>query len=291
MGSIVVDFFNQNGFSLLSLLVFITLIRKLTKEIDASFDESLIIPFSNFLLKFRQDSGVEYDLLDFFYPLFNKVYGEKHWNIKCFARSSAISIFIFVILSVSYFFSSANYIQDSFSSVFILLFSFLLFSTFSIIFNVVIDYISLFQTRLILKARINICFKIFLDFFITFFLALSWYAFVVTILLNKVFWGQLYWRAILDGFFNKYQELIVHVVEFFSGGSGQDNVILIFMIATTFSTSFLLWLYALSALTLKVLLVHKYPLRFLNVKKSPYQSVGTIVNAYIIGFYFLFFLL
>jgi hypothetical protein len=78
--------------------------------------------------------------------LFERIFGERHFSLKCFGRSAAFSLGAIAFIGILAFLISPNFAFEMINDIFSLTLWFILWLPWSIF----IDYISLFKTRVIL---------------------------------------------------------------------------------------------------------------------------------------------
>lgn len=195
----------------------------------------------------------------------DRFFGTKHLSWRCFYRSTVISIITFIILNLLYptipFAPSEN----------ILTWVFLI--SFSII-NVVIDYISLLETRIILNLSIPTLTKIIVDGILTILLVVIG----ITIFMVAAIRWMIYMypdyhsnSPPFPDFFGLPVELFVWLI------ASPDNLFLI-ILTTSFTTSIWLWLHGLSIIVIRALNNVQWFMNWLNVKEAPLRAIGITIN-------------
>lgn len=155
----------------------------------------------------------------FFISSFDKFFGKKHFTIRCFARSCILSFFTLFVIFLLYLYITGNfgnflnYVQGNLPI--------LVFLVTAIIFNFIPDYISLYETRMlisVLKKKRSLLFQIiiiFTDLIITVTIIFCcWfigvYIFIVCVLIGEsmILYGEIIFNlnlytAIADGQISK----------------------------------------------------------------------------------------
>ena len=84
-----------------------------------------------------------------FVTLFDRVFTEKHLSLKCFRRSSVASVAAVVVLTLTVAVVDAS-ILDDFLGEFGILVSAIIIASLTLFLNLLPDYLSLYETRLVL---------------------------------------------------------------------------------------------------------------------------------------------
>jgi len=238
-----------------------------TKLADKKSDKVLKARVSEELLNVRKSEFSE-SIIPNFNFICDRFFGEKHFTLKCFFRSSVISLLLFSTLSYCF-----NNIEGGFE----IAYDFLLICISA---NLIADMLSLFTTRKIIKLNLNIYLKLIIDLFV------SWLLITMMYFILRVFWGLFYTSLeIVDlinlshlksafsvFFFNFEPDLMIKI-----GDEERNFYTTQIALVTTFSTSVWLWLHALSELTIKFFNRSLKFLRWLNVRDAPFDAIGTVV--------------
>lgn len=234
-------------------------IRKVTKDYEDDLDPKIHIQLVNTLILARKidDKDISSWIPDF-NKIFDHFFGEKHLRWRCFYRSALISFFTFMVLCCMVY---TDIIGDEII---------VEFMSMAIICNVVIDFISLLETRLIMATALPTILKIIVDAVLTTLMAVLWISIVMGIFTE----GGI-------GFYLNDTIKTLMGEEAYPLG---DLLVVIYriVIVTTFTTSIWLWLHGLSHLTIRLLSNGVWFMNFLNVEEKPVRALGTIINAYVI---------
>lgn len=226
-------------------------IRYVTSGIDSELNPAKRKLIATYLRANSEKSNLSW--LPDFNALCDRFYGEKHVSLKCFVRSSLISVTCFICLCMIFEYSPTNSELDY---VYIIMIS---------VVNVFADYVSLFQTRVLMRSSIPTARKIAIDFYLTPFTVFSTimlYAFLHNIMSNAINHA---WDFSLGLLFNKL------INEFYSGFD------FIFYL-TGYTTSVWLWLHALSIGCIRLVSPIKTIMSWLNVEEAPIKAIGTTIN-------------
>jgi len=225
---------------------------------------------------------------DTFASLFDRVFTERHFSWKCFRRSSIASVFGVIIMSLIYF--TINY-TGGINDIEFKIIDFLKFAPVLIlILNLIPDYISLLESRYILKKMkgtqsvVRLTYFLTIDFLVTgiifiIFSYIDYFLIYLTSFLMGVDFRFIGWITWLIGILNSVG---------FSGGSGLFGV----FFYSTYFTSVWIWLYAGSGILIKLIVrAGKFLLFFrkhLNIEREPFKSMGFVIIilisfAYLIG--------
>jgi hypothetical protein len=209
---------------------------------------------SSYLLDPRRERSIKTAYLwpKIFIEFFDHIFGEKHLTFKCFYRSAIASITaviicaaaIIIVVEKSLAGDGVHEILQAPIEVYIYL------SIFFISFNVLPDYISLLETRIVIdkirksKSAVMRFFWIMLDVAATLFI--FWIATYTSILiLSNILPG-----IAAESFFGML-ELIINSI--WNPASDIDNEILAIFLWTTFFTSIWVWLYVASQLVTRLI--------------------------------------
>ncbi len=212
------------------------------------------------------------DWAENFQRIFIRIFGKRHFSVRCFfvsALTSIISVTLLTLLWVTIDFDSAKVFFLNDEGLFNLFLIFLLAG----IVDFIPDYISLYQTRVILRWMASPNVKV-----------PSWFLILADLVLTTaivwlVFFGSL---LLIDGFNPQVYEKLLRLL--FSGylmdGFGMSGPTFGIFIYSTYLTSVWLWLYILSAFGIRILSFSSYFLRFmkgtLDIEEKPLRSMGFV---------------
>lgn len=200
-----------------------------------------------------------------FNKAFDRIFGYKHLSIQCFLKSSMASLIVVIVMLISWSFLYPTSLmatiidEPDFIVTFFLLVTFL---------NFIPDYISLFQTRLILKYIEHA--------------GIRWLS--VLLVLDLIITGLIF--ALGLGIFiilagvnvDIYLSILSDMIQFRSLGNRPPVGILFY---STFFTS--VWLYLFLAASISVKFLHSmgrignWIITIIEVEKKPFQSMGLII--------------
>ncbi len=243
-------------------------INKVSKDAEEVLNPEKMKALSDELLRIK-DRDISSWVPDFT-SVFDRFFGENHLSWRCFSRSLLISISVFSALLFLYI---PDFIFQSKGTIDIFLFIIFL----AAIFNVVLDYISLLETRIILTIPAPILVKIFLDAILTLLLTMSWSVVVVTVSLLSVSKSAVWSDISLDSIY-------LFWLGVFSNSSQDGSKFYYIVIATSFTTSIWLWLHGLSFLAIRTLSNVQKFMGWLNVKETPLRAIGTTINLIVLTF-------
>jgi len=241
----------------------------------AATDEARTLA-SNWMANYNPGEHINH-LAEIFCNSFDNVFGERHLTWKCFFRSSAASTISVIVMLLLWIGIRPNeVIETNFYDSMTALISWVL------VWNLLPDYLSLLQTRLIVKRikthpKLTILW-LFIDIILTAVLAISvWLiVFLVFYLINS----QNTFSEFIDVFSNV-------ILPLSNGGDPIPSPGVIFY--STFFTSVWLWLYIVSGLLSK--LTNSANTTFAIVKKllfrvdQPFISLGAMSVIFITGIY------
>jgi len=234
-------------------------IRKVSKDADNDLNPETRKALSDELLRIKDREASSW--VPDFTAVFDRFFGTKHLRWRCFYRSILVSIFTF---------SALAYLSDHYGTPYIEYDLLVSLITVSLIFNGLIDYISLLQTRIILNAPIPILAKIILDGILTTLLSILWLAFTLSLI------------AYDDLKFLELMTTLWHHL-FDNASSSESNAVRI-VLATSFATSIWLWLHGLSRVLIRSLSTVQWFMGWLNVKETPLRAIGTTINLIVLTF-------
>ena len=214
---------------------------------------------------------------------FDTLFGKKHLSLTCFLRSSIASIFAAILSFIVYLvIRPENVLSKEFFDIIKMLFLAI------ITINIVMDYVSLLETRWIIKLignnpnTINIFYLLILDLILT---SLIFTIFFILLfpLFTFVFLGEMVsWQQTISMFPSVIKNNI-----FFLGPPPAELGILFY---STFFTSFWVYLYALSCLGIISVSKLKKPWaflknRFLNIESNPILVIGWFATLLVVIIY------
>ena len=206
---------------------------------------------------------------DAFGKVFDSVFGERHLSWKCFVRSAITSIISVAIMTVLFIILTTQASLPDLEGYLFIVMS-------GVIFNVIPDYVSLLETRVVLQlmkrsSTIGRAVLVIADLLLTFAIF-----FAALFILISIFDGP------LDGFEQAMEGMIGGI--FFWQLSDSDFVGI--FLYTTLLTSIWLWLYVGGGVALKVLQKTVGVRRWLDVEKAPLRAIGFVCNialAFVLG--------
>jgi len=255
----------------------ILFIRKVSKDADDELDpdkrKALAKDLEGII---TQDSGA---WISDFIDVFDRFFGKKHFRRRCFNRSALISIFTFFVLTCIHIIDvilafHSGVPSDKFSEYSFALASVIGFTFIGVAFfvNILADYLSLLETRILLNTKIPVVSKILFDAILTFVITYLWTTFCLWIfyILNN---------SELKGFTEMLQ--IIWIGYFFNDGSIIPELMTI-IVLTSYTTSIWLWLHGLSRLLIRFISGVNFFAGWLNIKERPLRAIGTTINAIVL---------
>ncbi|MEM8485799.1 MAG: hypothetical protein AAF564_09640 [Bacteroidota bacterium] len=263
----------------------------LLKIIDWVFDQDDVIKekskkrLGNWLrnVKVKEPSS---DWRDGFVAIFDKWFGEKHLSLKCFFRSALVTVAFYAVAWVllfalpnEYNVFDARYIRSDYPILKILngigIPGLLVAIISGLWLNVFPDYMSLFETRILLnflKGRSSflvISFFLIIDFVLTFAaLAVSWLLFDLVV------------------FYELRIDQLIETIRGFEVSSEAGYHETSISILTTFFTSIWIWVYSLAAILVKLVGKTQSGLHFLKVhldlENKPFKSIGKVIQLIVV---------
>ena len=240
-------------------------IRKVSKDADDDLNPETREALSDELLRIK-DRDASLWVPDFTL-VFDRFFGKKHFSWQCIFRSALVSIFAFITLA--FLFDVPELLGQESDSKYELFIELLIFA---ILVNVVLDYMSLLETRYILSKRMPVLEKIIMDAIITILLVIIWTAFVNTLIQATHFTVK------------SYIEGVALILEDIFAGSREGSIITLIILATSFTTSIWLWLHGLSRILIRSLSNVQKFMGWLNVKETPLRAIGTTINLIVLTF-------
>lgn len=212
-----------------------------------------------------------------FIYIFDSVFGRRHLSIRCFVASSiasltTIAVLIFLKLIFKQYTSLELYEVGSFRDIVIMALSF----------NLILDYVSLLQTRYwlsLLKVQNNLVYLLLIvvgDFILTtltvYLGVLLYYSLIIPLqIFGSIFPFSLYFGLA----FSIYWDLTFQTLTFMST-----------FIFSTYLTSAWLWLFLISSSIIRVVIIPTgHSLRFLksalDIDHKPIESIGLIATIFV----------
>ena len=199
-----------------------------------------------------------------FNKAFDRIFGYKHLSIQCFLKSSMASLIVVIVMLISWSFLYPTSLMATIIDEPDFIIAFFLLVT---ILNFIPDYVSLFQTRLILNYIEHA--------------GIKWLS--VLIVLDLIITGLIFALglgtfAILTENVDIYFSLLSDMIQFRSIGNRPPIGILFY---STFFTS--VWLYLFLAASISVKFLHSmgrignWIMTIIEVEKKPFQSMGLII--------------
>jgi len=224
---------------------------------------------------------------DSFAKLFDRIFTDKHFTWSCFLRSSVASIASVVLMALIYILLNYELLANQRWDVFIP-YGFLVTSRAVFVclfaFNLIPDYLSLLETRYIIKRMgleqsfiRNLAFLV-LDFAATFLI----FVVVGVILITLVMLPITFFSSVLEFDFSGIGEAMKSFPKFMIDSfhiKGDSEGFSVFLYSTFF-TSVWVWLYAISGFLIKTLSHFNRGLRFFkrhfNIEKEPFNAIGAV---------------
>jgi len=268
----------MNWTIIISLLI---LINGFCLLIDTLFGKSQIKKLKEILLELYVNIG-DYDIKGIIksstgqiVKLFSSVFGDKHITTKCFSRS-ILSSFIALTISLIIFYGFTDYSTVIKSDVS----NYVFWIIVAIFYNLVIDYISLIETRVLLKYVAN------KNLFFTFLLLIGDFIFSISLYLFSAILAYGFLYLLSGGELSNYIEFIKLYFDksiftpFFKVHSLSP-----FTYSTLF-TSVLFYVLTLSNLVLKMLSIMKISINqfidWFSNKEKPFQSIGYVFSSIVL---------
>jgi hypothetical protein len=217
--------------------------------------------------------------------LFERIFGERHFSWKCFVRSAAFSLGAIALISIV-----CLLINPHASEVFYPVaedwlrelspFGYAwIFVTFMLLWSIVIDYISLFKTRLVLGLLLRMHRRPMIVALVI--LAVDFIVYKIIFMVGAalsqmvplLIWGSL--TTEVSGTLNRFLELAIF--EFYSTWPFGLSFVLFW---AGFAPSLWMWLYVLALFVTRGLLRSEKLVNslrwFLDVEKNPFRSIGAV---------------
>lgn len=140
--------------------------------------------------------------------------------------------------------------------------------------NSILDFISLIQTRALLKSKCKVTTKIIMDAVLTLFIVLAGFSSIVLIIFNSPDKFDYPYSHILGGFYS----LIHHIDDFYLSQEKHFRPFTITTFISSFTTSIWLWLYATNVMLIRGNSVIRLLIGNLNIEKKPIRSIGVVIN-------------
>lgn len=262
-------------------LSFGTILLKLAWKADGYISEDLREDLSRYLLRIKPERvGAAVSVWPLhFATLFDKVFGSKHISVRCFARSCIASLGALAMALVVYAYAAPadwDYVKHAVASGDRLAFfwSFVpgwLLVFFFVMLNLIPDYLSLLETRFVIRRMTSVGSMSGQIIWLVFDFAATLAIFVIPV---AVF-------GILDGMPAIESIRNVLAAGVLSPSVPVDGRILAVFLWTTFATSVWVWIYwaaqRLTRFTSSINQGVKFLKYALPIKKRPLRSVGTVM--------------
>lgn len=215
-----------------------------------------------------------------FNRVFDRLFGARHLSWRCFFVSAAISVAMFCL--VFFLISGAGELLDEITheeDLSVKIGMYLGLGFVAALMNVLMDYLSLLETRWMLGLRINMVLKLVLDLVLTALIAYLWthVAMYLLYLMSDVSkQDEMSFIAFCVSMMDRYSLILSQ--------GGKVMEVLKPAIITTFFTSIWLWLYGLAQLTIRILAYTTQFVQILNIEKAPVRAIGVVINGYVFLF-------
>lgn len=265
-------------------------IRLATKDFDNDFSAEKRTDFARALRGFGPSNAAQW--MPNFVAVFDKVFSEKHFSLRCFFMCSLVSIASFTIVIFLFAANEGDFSKlitpENLSGI----------AVWAIVINLIPDYFSTYQTRLILNTEWAIWKKLVSDTLLTFLLITLWllpWCFSQYSSIYSIFASENDFRdfGLLDAYMHIAQAMpdvfqrMFSSINMFDFSVGAMIMQVQFMVAvvtiTSFSTSIWLWLHAISFYTIKCLIPFPIIINSLNVDKTPVRAIGVVINFYLVA--------
>lgn len=241
-------------------------IRYCTKSVDGELDTGVRDEIALRLMDLNPRKAGAW--VPDFVLVFDRFFGKQPWHTGFVLRSVLVSSVVFILCWFSLksmgLRMDATWAPNTWP-----------LSLGYISYNVIIDYFSLLETRLLLTTRLRYVWKLILDGGITLGICL------IGIWVLKRFDQQDDILLALNLVNPSNPPTLGDIIEAIFNPSRINGPVYLCILLTTFTTSLWLWLHGLATLTIRisrgtVLLVQK-----LNIAVAPLRAVGVVINAYI----------
>lgn len=204
--------------------------------------------------------------------LFVRVFGPRHWTLRCFAASCLVSWLTFAFCYLYFFVTEERYFDSDFGLNVIGTGGVL---TFFLIINPVIDYLSLFCTRFIIQkvadGKLPVLVTIIVDFLASYFSYLIIFGLTAFAVLS---FDPVYLRSVLDALSQHNFVEVPPVLQ------NQIGVFIAIVLVSSYVSSMWLWAAALSTLVIRVLSRSAKLISTLQyvlpVSEKPVRSMGIV---------------
>ncbi|MCP4261219.1 MAG: hypothetical protein GY774_27485 [Planctomycetes bacterium] len=248
-----------------TMLSIIWFVRNCTKSVDADLDAGVRDDIALRLMSFNPQKAGAW--VPDFVLVFDRFFGESPWRWGFFLRSALVSVISFSLCWAVL--KSMGLPMDKVAEQ-----SFLTVSLSYVTYNIVIDYVSLLETRFLLGTRMRFVWKLVVDVALT--LCICWVG--IWILKNTEFKPAIPQLQILNQ--GEPPTLVTILAAIFDPWSGEGAAFLCILL-TTFTTSIWLWLHGLAELTIRILRGSVFLIQRLNIAETPLRAVGVVVNVYV----------
>lgn len=231
--------------------------RVITKNMDQELDEGVRDAFALKLLDLKP--GQMGNWVPVFNRVFDQVFGRRHFTWRCFGISLVISVVFYGFFFWFYIglFGVTLDERDSWLYLGVApLFAFMC--------NGIIDYFSLLETRWVMGTKINLMGKLILDI-------------VLTVSITFV-WAVLFLSLFSRNSLSDSYELVMGL----SGRDIHDQVLVLAVFTTSFTTSVWLWLHGAAQFTIRLMNSGAWMVQKLNVTEAPVRAIGVVINMYVL---------
>lgn len=248
-----------------TMLSVIWFIRSCTKSVDADLDAGVRDDIALRLMNLNPQTAGAW--VPDFVLVFDRFFGENPLHYGFFFRSMMVSIILFSLCWAVL--KSMGLPMDKLAEQ-----SLLSVSLSYVTYNIIIDYVSLIETRWLLGTRMRFVWKLIVDGVLT--LGICWVG--IWVLKNTEFKPAIPQLQILN---QTEPPSLVHILGgIFDPWLGEGAAFLCILL-TTFTTSIWLWLHGLAELTIRVSRGSVFLMQRLNIAEAPLRAVGVVVNVYV----------
>jgi len=225
--------------------------------------------------------------------LFERIFGERHFSLKCFVRSAAFSVGAMAFLSIVLllinplsFITSFSIIHERYEqgvrdldvNLTTWWVAFLIFAGLWLLWSIVVDYISLFKTRVILKLLVWMHQKYIIATIAT--LAMDYLSYRALFFIGMMI-VSVPWDLAIMGFYNQERSFSeLWEAYFFQILPASREAVGFVMYWAGFAPSIWMWLYVFALFVTRGLLRSERIINslryFLDVEKAPLRSIGAV---------------
>ncbi|MBA55189.1 MAG: hypothetical protein CMK89_12110 [Pseudomonadales bacterium] len=239
------------------LFALMTAFRMVTKNADQELGADVRDSIAIMLLDLKPRMPGEW--IQGFNRIFDLVFGEEHFRWRCFGISMLISV-VFYLFFFWIYVGVLDVEFDERDS----WFYFGVAPLFAIMCNGLVDYISLLETRWILGTRIPYLGKFIVDIALTLIITFFW-AVVFLFVFSR--------NSLSDSIY-----LVLHLAE----RDIKDQVLVLSVFTTSFTTSFWLWMHGLAQFIIRLINGSVWMVQKLNIEAAPVRALGIVINANIL---------